>query len=78
MSFSQTYRTLRSGKTYDSHTRPEISTHKEERTVEAEIDANEGNEGTSTGFSPDKIEEKIKANLEPLQAQFFPLTKIID
>ena len=63
MSFSHLNETLRSGNTYVSHARPEMSTHNEDTTMEAEIDASKQNGQTNTRFSPDMIEERIKANL---------------
>ena len=75
MSFSHTYKTLRSGNVYDSHQLPEITSHEEDPTLETEIDASEQNDPTNTRFSPDMIEEKIKVNLEPLQDRFPPLRK---
>ena len=64
MSFYHKYKTLRSGNLYDLHALPEMSTHEEETTVAVEMNANEWNGETNTGFSPDMIEEKIKATLE--------------
>ena len=69
MRFSHKYRTLGSGSIYDWHAGSEMSTHEEETTVEIEVDASEGNSGASTGFSPGMIEQRIKANLEPLHTQ---------
>ena len=78
MSFSHTYKTLRSGNTYKSHAHPEMYTHEEDTTVEAGLYANEQNNQTNGIFSPDMIEEKIKANLEPLCAQISPLRELMD
>ena len=64
MSFSQKYKTLGSGNIYDLHAHPEMSAHEEETTVATEINATEGNDGTSVSFSSDMIEERIKTNLE--------------
>ena len=46
--------------------------------MEAEIDASEQNDQTDTRFSPDMIEERIKANLEPLHAQVSASTELMD
>ena len=46
--------------------------------MEAKIDASEQNYQTNTRFSPDMIEERIKANLEPLHAQISALTEMMD
>ena len=77
MGSSYTYKTMKCGSFYNSHPRPEMLVHVEETAVEAEIDANEQNNGVSTGFCPDMIEEKIKANLEPLHAQISTLTEMM-
>ena len=64
MSFSYKFKTLRSGNPYNSRAQIEMSVHEEEVTEEVEADATEGNEENSTRFSPDLVEEKIKASLE--------------
>ena len=69
MSFSHKYQTLRNGYTYHSHAHREKSAHEEETTLATEVDATERQDGNSLGFSTGMIEEKIKANLEPLHAQ---------
>ena len=78
MSFSHTYKTLRSGNTYDSHARPEMSAHEENATDEAEFDVNEQNHQANARLSPDMIEENIKTNLEPLYARISALTEMMD
>ena len=55
-----------------------MSTHADETAVETGTDANEQNNSTSARLSPDTIEEKIKANLEPLHAQISVLTEMMD
>ena len=40
-----------------------MSAHEEETTIAAELDAIGKTDGTNIGFSPDMIEERIKANL---------------
>ena len=42
------------------------------------MDATKGNEENSLRFSPDLVDEGIKASLEPLHAQFFALTEMMD
>ena len=78
MSFFYTFKTLRSGSTYDSSARLEMSAHAGEVTEEVAIDANEQNGERSSRFSSDKLEEKIRANLVPLHAQISILAKIMD
>ena len=52
-----------------------MSAHKEEVTREVEADATEGNKER---FSPDLVDEKIKASLKPLHAQISALTEMMD
>ena len=75
--FSHKYKTLRSGNTYDLHGHPEKSAHDYETTVATKGDSTEKNDGTSLGFSNDMIEERIKANFEPLHAQISALTQMM-
>ena len=78
MNFSFKYRTLRSSDTFNSQTRPEMSAHEEQSTVASEPNEAEQNDGTSSGCSADLIEERIKANLEPLHAQISSLVQMMD
>ena len=78
MNFSHSCKTLGSGITYVFHARLKRFAHEEETAVKAEIDANEIFDRTSRGFSPDVIEERIKANLEPLHAQISALREMMD
>ena len=55
-----------------------MSADERETAVEVEIDANERNDGASASFSPEMIEERIKANVEPLHAQISALTEMMD
>ena len=55
-----------------------MSPHEEELTGEVGIDTNEGNKVNSVRFSPDKVDERIKANLKPLHAQISALTEMMD
>ena len=65
MSFSYKFKTLRSENSYNSRAHPEISAHEEEVTGEIEANATEGNEWNTIKFSPDFVDERIKASLEP-------------
>ena len=55
-----------------------MSAHQEEVTGEVEADATEGNEENNVKFSPDLVDEKIKASLEPLHSQISALTETMD
>ena len=63
MGFSHTYKTLRSGNTYDWLAHSEMSACGEEVAVEVAIDANERDDEASARFFPDMIDEKNKVNL---------------
>ena len=78
MSFPYTSKTLRSGKTKDLSARPKMSTYREEAMEGTATDMDEQNDENSARFSPDMIEERIKANLEPLHAQISALTEMMD
>ena len=78
MSFFYKFRTLRSGNSYDLRTQPKISTHGDENTGEAETGIIEGSEENSIRFSPELVEERIKASLELLHAQISALTEMMD
>ena len=54
-----------------------MSAHEEEATEEMAIDLNERIDKNNASFSPDMIEENIKANLKPLHAQISALTETI-
>ena len=56
----------------------EMSAHEEEVTGEVERDTTEGNEENSVRFSRELVDERIKANLEPLHAQIAALTELMD
>ena len=43
-----------------------------------ESGATEGSEESNIGFSPELVEERIKASLEPLHAQISALTEMMD
>ena len=73
MSFPYTSKTLKNGNTYDLNARLEMSAHEE-----AATDMNEQNDENSARFSPDIIEEKIEANLEPLHAQISAVAGMMD
>ena len=78
MSFSFKLKTLTSGNSYDSRTQTEMSTHGEEATGEVETGIIEGNEENNIRFSPDLADERIKASLEPSNAQTSALTEMMD
>ena len=78
MSFSYQFKTMRIGKTYDSSAQLEMSAHEEEVTGEAEMDANGGNEQNNIIFSPNMVDERIKANLELLHTHISALTETMD
>ena len=75
MSFSYKFKTWRSGNTNDSSAQLETSTHEEEVTGEVGVHANEGIEKNSLRFSPDLVDERIRANLEQLHAQIIATTE---
>ena len=62
VSFSYKFKTLRSGNSYDSRTRLEISAHEDEVTGEVEVYAREDNEQNGVRFSLDSDGERIKAS----------------
>ena len=78
MSFSYRFKTLKNGNSYDLRTQPEMSVHEEEATGEVEAGTIESNEENSIRFSPDLVDERIKASFEPLHAQIFALTEMMD
>ena len=78
MSFSCESKTLRTGNLYDLRAQPKMSTHENENAEVVESGVTEGSEKSNIGLSPELIEEKIKASLEPLHAQTSALTEMID
>ena len=54
-----------------------MSAHGDENT-EAETGIIEGSEENSSSFSPELVNERIKASLEPLHAQISALTEMMD
>ena len=78
MTFSYKFKTLRGGNSYDSRSQPEKSAHGDENTGEAETGIIEGSEENSMRFSPELVDERIKASLEPLHAQITALTEMMD
>ena len=77
MSFSYNIKKLRTGNSYDSRTQPEISAHEDE-TTEVERGTIEGSEENNMRFSPQLVDERIKASLEPLHEQISALTEMMD
>ena len=59
-------------------TQPKMSTHGDENTGEAKAGIIEGSEENSVRFSPELLDERIKASLEPLHAQISDLTEMMD
>ena len=69
---------LRNGYSYDSRTLAEMSTQGDEDTGHAETGIFEGSDENGMRFSPEIEDERIKASLEPLHAQFPALTEMMD
>ena len=55
-----------------------MSAHEEVVIGEVEIDSNEGNEENGVRYSPDMVDERIRANLESLHTQIFALIEMMD
>ena len=55
-----------------------MSTHGDENTGEAETGIFEGSEENSVRFSPQLVDVRMKASLEPLHAQISALTQMMD
>ena len=78
MSFSNELKALRRGNYYDLRTPHKISTRGDENTGEAEKGIIEGSEENSIRLSPELVNERTEANLEPLHAQISALTEMMD
>ena len=78
MSFSCKVKTLRSGNSHDSRTQPKMTMHRDENTEVVESGVTEGSEESNIGLSPELVEERRKASLEPLHAQIAALTEMMD
>ena len=78
MSFDYKFRTLRSRNSYDMRLQPRVSVHGDENTGEAERGMTEGSEENSIRSSPELVDERIKASLEPLHPQISALTQMMD
>ena len=78
ISVSYKFKTLRSGNSYDSRAQSEMSAHEDEATGELETGTIEGNEENSVRFSPELVDERLKASVEPLHAQISALTEMMD
>ena len=78
MSFYLEHTTLRSGNTYNLKTRPEMSAQDEQSTAASEPNLAERISKTNADFSDDSIEDRIKANLEPIHAQITVLAQMMD
>ena len=55
-----------------------MSAHGDENTGEAETGIIEGSKENVMRFSPELVDESIKASLEPLHAQITALTEMMD
>ena len=55
-----------------------MSAHVQKATGEVETGIIEGNAENNIRFSPDLVNERIKASLEPLHAQISALTEMMD
>ena len=78
MRFSCELKTLRSGNSYDLRTHPKMSTHGDENTGTVETEITESSEEGHIRLSHELVDERIKASLEPLHAQMFALTEMMD
>ena len=78
MNFSYKFKTLRRGYSYNLRTQPKLSMHGDENTGETVTGIIEGSQENSIGFSPELVDERIKATLEPLSAQIFALTELMN
>ena len=78
MSFSPRSRFLQSCNTYKPKAHPRMSAHEEQSTAISEPTIAEWTSGSGTEFSPQLIEERIRANLDPLHAPFPALTHLMD
>ena len=78
MSFIPKYRTLRNGYTFDLQAHPKMSAPEKQSTAATDTNEAERRDETSTGFSTDVIERRIKANLEHLHARISALTQMMD
>ena len=75
MSFFFEHRTLRSGNSHNLKTCRRMYAHKEQST---EVQSAKRNDEAGTECFPSSIGEKIKANLEPLNAQNSTLTQVMN
>ena len=78
MSFSCKLKTLGSGNSYDLRAQLKMSMHGDENTGEAGSGINEGSKENSVSFSPELVDERIKANFEPLHAQISAFAEMMD
>ena len=78
MNFSQSNRTVRNNKMYDQNIHPKLSVNEEKATnASKKYDAEEINISKDQ-ISPELIEEKIRANLEPLNEQILTLSQLLN
>ena len=78
MSFSHKCKTLRSGNNYGLQGRPQLSAQEGDTIVKVKTVATKRNHDANARFFPDKIEESIEANLEPLHALISALTRMME
>ena len=78
MSFFGEFKTIESGNSYNLRTQPKMSTHGDENTGVAETGITEGSDEGHIRFSPELVDERIKASLEPRHAQISALTEMMD
>ena len=77
MSFFPDSTFLKNGKTYSQKLHLETSVNAENTTDAPEACDTDSADEPITAVSPDLIDEKIKANLEPLSAQISTLTQLL-
>ena len=58
---------------YNLRTQPKMSTHGDVNAGEAEMGIIEGSEENSIRFSPELVDERINASLEPHMRESLPL-----
>ena len=78
MSFSADHRTLINGKTFNQNSHPKMFVNAEVSTDTPVSRDSEKADEPIFGVSPDLIEEKIKAVLEPLNEQISMLTQLLN
>ena len=77
MSFSLERKTFRSGKSHNLKACPRMSTQEEQPNEASETHTAEQSDESSTEMSPDWMEERIEANLEPVNAHISTLPQMM-